>query len=200
MFDKPAVVPKIKLPMSLLRVFTAVNIPHDLKRQVLSSIHRFSSAHGIRFVDSTSLHLNLNFIGNVKDIEIPSICTAFSAALDDLGPFEVDLHGLGAFPELSRPRALWVGVQQGKDQLITLNKKFRDIIEDFGFLQEKRYTPHLTIGRAQKSNPQPDTILALKEEFDRVVFGTFNVKEVIVYNSIPEKSGPNYVPLATLKL
>jgi 2'-5' RNA ligase len=186
--------------MSMLRVFTAVTIPDSVKRIILSSIPKLPSEHGISFVDSQHLHLALNFIGNVKDTEIPELCSAFASALNDFSPFEIEMRGFNAFPDIRRPRVLWVGVEQGKEELVALNKKFRDIIEDFGFLQEKRYTPHLTIGRAQKTNPQPEIIQAIQTRVEKVVCETIQVKNVTVYNSLPEKSGPSSIPLATLKL
>lgn len=184
----------------MLRVFTAIKLPHSAVKRIVSSCAKFQADADLRFVESTGLHITLNFVGDVEDRETPALCKAFKNSINDVPDFGIQLHGLGAFPHKERPRVLWVGVREGHESLCTINERFRDVIEDFGFVQEKRYEPHVTIARTKNRSVQPDVLKDLTHSVERNDFDMFQAEEVIVFNSLLEKEGPTYVPLATIQL
>ena len=184
----------------MLRVFTAIQLPDAVIRKIVSACGRFAGSSGLKWVEPSGLHLTLNFVGDVEDREIPNLCTAFARNLDNLDPFPIQLQGMGAFPNFDRPRVLWLGVVEGEEPLVELNRRFRDIIEEYGFVQEKRFTPHVTLARTQKSNLAPNEITRMQQHFDRLNLDRFRASEVVVFNSLLEKKGPTYVRLSTMKL
>lgn len=186
--------------MSLLRVFAAIPIPESHQKKIGAVAKRFASRPNLRFVEPAAMHLTLNFIGDAEDRELPKLCRELSAALKSHSAFEIELTQLGAFPNFDRPRVFWVGVQRGSEELIEINSKFRDIIEDSGFLQEKRYLPHVTIARTQHRNVDGGLIEEMQASFNRLSLEPFSAKNVIVFNSLLEKKGPTYIRLATMSL
>lgn len=186
--------------MATLRVFTAIDLPAALSQKLDNSIQRQLIDPALRPVHRNSLHITLNFVGDVEDRETPELCRAFSRAIESEEDFQISLGGLGAFPNLERPRVLWLGVEQGEEELTVINQKLRDVIEDFGFVQEKRYKPHVTLARVQHRSVDSSIITSAKTRFEQLQWPTFSAESVIVYNSILEKEGPTYIRLATLPL
>jgi 2'-5' RNA ligase len=176
-----------------LRTFVAVALPDDLRARAISVARELSQfAPDVKWVEPESLHWTLNFLGNVEQREVGEICAAVAEAALEHAPFDLVLHGAGAFPSAERPRTLWLGVGQGREEIMALQASIERALEPLGFRGEaRRYTPHLTIGRPGRCEP-PQALaaeLANLADFDG---GTMAVDEVTVFSSELTRSGPLY--------
>ncbi len=64
-------------------------------------------------------------------------------------PFRVRLSGGGAFPTPERPRAIWLGVVEGRDALAEAARRLDAAIEPLGWPPEERpFRAHLTLARS----------------------------------------------------
>ncbi|MBI4949904.1 MAG: RNA 2',3'-cyclic phosphodiesterase [Deltaproteobacteria bacterium] len=107
---------------------------------------------GISWVKPASIHLTLKFLGEIDPAKADAIATALEYASKGIGPFEVKVSGLGAFPNMMNPRVLWAGIG-GNDALKRLSANIEDGLEPLGFEREGRpFTPHLTLCRVKSSN------------------------------------------------
>ncbi len=105
------------------------------------------------------------------------------------------MRGAGAFPTGDRPRTLWLGVGQGRDEIIALQGSIERALEPLGFRGEaRRYTPHLTIGRPGRGEP-PRALAAVLATMADFAGGTMLVDEVTIYSSELTREGPVYEPL-----
>jgi len=186
--------------MAKIKSFVAIKLPNQQKRKIRNVLNRFSSVRNLNLIETDGLHVTLNFVENVDDVEVPTLCKRIADASEEFLDFPVQLSGIGGFPNLEKPRVYWIGVDKGASTLTELNSSFRSVIEDMGFLQEQRYTPHVTIARAKQGPISPEKTDELKTAFERLEFEEFNVEEVIVFSSVAEKNGPVYVPLSTIRL
>ncbi|MFQ5883156.1 MAG: RNA 2',3'-cyclic phosphodiesterase, partial [Candidatus Methylomirabilales bacterium] len=60
------------------------------------------------------------------------------------------LAGLGTFPPKGRPRVVWVGVEQGAEEVVKLQGRVEEVLLPLGFPREERpFHPHLTLGRVK---------------------------------------------------
>ena len=112
-------------PPDVLRLFYAVPIPAEARARVGELIEHVQKGVGdgtarIRWVRVEGLHLTLRFLGATPAARQPALEAAADAVASADAPFEVGLSGGGAFPNLARPRSLWVGVAEGADRLATL--------------------------------------------------------------------------------
>jgi 2'-5' RNA ligase len=180
----------------ILRTFIAVAIPDDVRRRAVDVARQLAAvAPDVKWVEPASLHWTLNFLGNVEQREIGDVCAAVAEAALEHAPFDLALYGAGAFPSPDRPRTLWLGVGQGRDEIIALQAAIEKSLESLGFRGEaRRYTPHLTIGRPGRGGPPPALAaeLANLADFDG---GTMAVDEVTVFSSELTRNGPIYEPL-----
>jgi 2'-5' RNA ligase len=179
-----------------LRTFIAVSIPDDVRARALAAARQLAAvAPDVKWVEPQSLHWTLNFLGNVEQRETGEICAAVADAALEHEPFDLQVCGAGAFPTPDRPRTLWLGVGEGRDQMIALRASIEDSLESLGFRGEaRRYTPHLTIGRPGRGDAPPELAVELAAMAD-YNGGKMLVDEVTIFSSELTRQGPVYDPL-----
>jgi 2'-5' RNA ligase len=107
----------------------------------------------------------------------------------------VAAHGVGAFPDVRRPRTLWIGMQEGSEEMVALHDAIGKGLGQFGFREEaRRYRPHLTIGRV-RGEVGIDGLAARLAEHADLDCGLTTVGQVVVLSSELTRQGPIYEQL-----
>ena len=195
--------------MAKTRTFVAIELESSLSRRVAGLIDRLRPyAPSARWVEEENLHLTLLFLGELSDQEVAEACSDAEWAARANQPFSMRLAGAGAFPDLARPRALWLGVSEGADPLKRLQA---DLDEALGHLvakaENRPFIPHLTLARLNSSaggrrsnnrrgggtSPHLTEVLAGLADYDA---GEQKVSELNVYSSELRREGPEYHVLA----
>ena len=101
---------------------------------------------------------------------------------------------MGCFPDAKRPRVLWVGVEQGGERLCTIARAFEEGLAQYGFKKEKRFHPHLTLGRIKK----PCVVDAVLEK--SIATESFSVDMIVLFKSTLTPQGAVYEPIETFPL
>lgn len=136
------------------RLFIAVPIPGPARAAVeaLVAVVRAAAEPGVRdvrWVRMDGLHVTIRFLGPTLDEQVAGIIEAIDAAAARTAPFEVLLRGAGAFPSTARPRALWLGVDDGAAELAALAAAIGDGLASRGWPPTDRpFRAHLTLARA----------------------------------------------------
>ncbi len=187
---------------STLRTFIAIEISADVREQAGRLVGRLErSDANIKWVALKNLHLTLKFLGDVPTNETLEVCRAVERAVRGLAPFHVQLGGAGAFPSAARPRAVWIGVTEGADEMIRLHDALDKELSGLGYPAEQRkFRPHLTIGRARRGRGGGNDLPDLLEKNKDFPSGAMPVREVVVFSSQLESSGPVYTPLGRARL
>jgi 2'-5' RNA ligase len=186
-----------------IRTFIAVAASAEVRHGALKLISRLrlsDAAADVKWVAAENLHWTLQFLGDVDEREIPAVCDAVSMATSDLEPFEIEARGAGAFPSADRPRTLWIGAGQGGRPMTVLRAAIDRRLRKRGYRsEERRFVPHITLGRAgRKGHPKSlANQLAGLADYDA---GTMLVDEVTVYSSQLGPGGPTYDILARAPL
>jgi 2'-5' RNA ligase len=186
-----------------IRTFIAVATSPDVRQAALKLIGRLrlsENAREVKWVAAENLHWTLQFLGNLDEREIPTVCDAVSTAVAELDPFELEARGAGAFPAADRPRTLWIGAGQGERAICVLHSAIERRLKKRGFRGEQRkFVPHITIGRAGRA-AHPRSLsddLSTLADYDA---GTMLVDEVTVYASELKSDGPEYRVLSRAAL
>ncbi|WP_425618560.1 RNA 2',3'-cyclic phosphodiesterase [Anatilimnocola sp. NA78] len=186
--------------MQRIRAFIAVELARSVTGRAKSLIEKLKTEDvDVHWVQLTQMHLTLKFLGNVADDEIPNICNVVAAAAAEIEPFEIICRGLGGFPNSRDARTLWIGIEQGKEELRELQATIDNALSNkLGFSKEQKgFTPHLTIGRVKGGTPEGMAALATKlseqAQFDADLSV---VEEAIIFASFLGRSGPTYEALA----
>ncbi len=186
--------------LNKMRTFVAVELIADLKKKIeelQNPLKRIST--DVSWVKPGNVHATLKFLGEVPVEKIEKVFEGTKTALEGMKVFKLSLKDLGCFPNMKRPRVVWIGVDKGKQELSLLQKKIEDEMGKIGFPKEDReFSPHLTIGRVKS----PKNIDKLTELIKNTSFQTeeIEIKEVVVMKSELYPAGAIYTPLKKINL
>ena len=104
-----------------------------------------------------NLHLTLRFLGETDDAQRARVHAGLAAATAEQASLRLAVNGLGCFPNFRRPNIVWLGFQGDVRRLGQLQTQIEAAVQAAGFAAEARaFSPHLTIGRAQRSASPTD--------------------------------------------
>lgn len=107
---------------------------------------------GLRWVALSNLHFTLRFFGDLTRDEIARASTVLDEVASGTVPFELELSGVGVFPNWKRPRVLWVGSGRGGPVLEALARSLERGFRDARLgKSDKKFVAHLTLGRWRDS-------------------------------------------------
>jgi len=179
--------------MSSVRTFVAVEIP-DAVRQRIAELQERLKQHRARisWTRPGNVHLTLKFLGNVAEERLGAVMDAVERASAGIEPFRARVHQVGGFPNLRRPRVLWVGLD-ADPRLTRLAGEIDAALGELGFPREtRRFSPHLTIGRVKGSLSREVSEALASTSFDG---GEMTVAEVVVMKSDLKPTGAVYTAL-----
>jgi RNA 2',3'-cyclic 3'-phosphodiesterase len=186
--------------MGKIRTFVAIELPGELKQAVDKLIVGLKPfGPDVRWVRAANLHFTLRFLGDVEQNDIAKLGEQIKRQLSGLPSFRIKLAGLGCFPNMRRPRVVWVGADGALDSLKALAGRVETACIECGFGKgDKPFSPHLTIGRIKDSRG----LEPLVKRLEAVQFSSaeFTVEQVIIFKSDLSPRGPTYTPLAKLDL
>jgi 2'-5' RNA ligase len=183
-----------------LRTFIAVEISDAVRAKAVELIEILRGT-GAKWVEPHNLHLTLQFLGDVSEKQIPGVCKAVARGAGEVPPFPLTIHGAGAFPNFSKPRTVWIGAEEGSEQMANLHDRVAFALAELGFRDEERhFQPHLTIGRVKFGKADFPSLAALLRYHKDFSAGAFEVEEAVVFSSRLERGGPIYEKLATARL
>jgi 2'-5' RNA ligase len=191
-----------------MRTFVAVNVSSGTTKAAQRMMRQIDETEiGAKCVRTSSMHIALKFLGEVQIEETPEICKAVGRAAQGMLSFMIECGGLDAFPERSRPRTVWMGVQTGVTALRQLQQRVDDETRHIGYHGETRqFHPHLTLARIRSTAEQANPLQAIFSKYPvdsdstTVVTTETWVDEVIVYASIMERGTPSYEVLGRSRL
>lgn len=188
--------------MARIKTFIAVKASQRVTNNVSSVVSRLAARNDqYNWVEPESLHVTLNYVGAVVDVELPELCKLIKQAIEPHSPFELSLHGVSGFPNVEQPRVLWIGVDEGKEALGALYRSLEDVLHHWGINKERNpFMPHMTLGRVGRAGRWNEELLELVHKLRNHDGGFCQVNEVIVYSSYRERGAPSYTPMATLRL
>jgi len=132
-----------------VRSFIAIDLPENIKSEIRQLQEDFrKSFPRFKWVLITSIHLTLKFLGNVADNQLDPIRKELQKIAEEQPAFRLSLKETGLFPDMRRPRVVWVGLGDDIEALSHLQKRIDSALTPLGFVPEKRaFTPHLTLAR-----------------------------------------------------
>ncbi len=199
------------------RTFIAISVkPEPALRELFAELREKFRYERIRWMNIDRLHLTLVFIAHtsceaekqVNEAIVQTLGT-FNAGNNTKtnietfpgqnvlgGSFAMSLRQLGVFPGISRPRVLWLGLEDA-GQLKRFREELVNMLLAAGlvFDNEKKFVPHLTIARIRYMN---DTGLLkdLLEKYKGTSFQPFVPDRIQYFESILKAEGAEYKLLA----
>jgi len=188
-----------------LRLFIAISTPEPIKSEI-SKVQQFLretlAGSRISWSNPEQIHLTLRFLGKVAAAHLPDLVLATRLSAEKFASLNLCAVGIGCFPNLRRPRVIWVGEQDESKQLLDLQKQIQTATQPFtSEPADDRFHPHLTLGRVKemragdaKALEKQATILQQK------VFGSWQAHEIEIMRSELSPKGARHTCLAAIPL
>ena len=185
-----------------VRAFVAVRMNEQVEESVAKTIDDLRHPHdGVRWVPRANLHITLKFLGpSVDSHRLQQLTGGLRQLATKTAPFEVAAVGVGAFPNLEHPRAIWVGLHSVEaGALAALAARLETVAAEYGFEREKRrWSGHLTIGRVRDTHHLGAATREALEAAKETEFGGSKIESITLYRSHLGPEAASYEALATL--
>ena len=204
---------------STVRAFVAIDISLDVRRVAKKKLAPLQREFpDVKWINDDDFHVTLKFLGpNVPVVELHKLISALNRACRNVEQFDLVFEGLGAFPDATNPRTIWIGVADGVDELRDLATRIDVELEKLGYPVEGRaFSPHLTIARSRRRDRDDNSVRDSRNDDDRredaptlvdriddfsdFYWGCCPVDRVVLYSSELERNGAKYEPLASIEL
>lgn len=185
-----------------IRTFIGVEIGEKSRAQTGNFSKKLMDLNtDIKWEPPHKYHITLKFLDEILNEEVNDICLRVQRAVQDFPPFTLGLRGAGAFPNVDKPRTVWVGVSEGKDEITELARRVDAAMQQIGFPRElKPFAPHVTLGRLRRATPALADLSAMLKQYENIDLGKSYIRSVTVFASHMARSGSSYTTLATCPL
>ena len=173
-----------------MRTFIAVEVPAPVRDTISRQVDHFKRMNlPVRWVACRNLHITLKFLGEINESTRQEMLPILTESVSHHHPFTMTLKDIGCFPHPRRARVLWIGVERGADEVTEFAQEVEEALTQCGFPREKRFHPHLTIGRVKK----PCSVEAILSQ--ETLAEPFRVDALVLFKSTLTPQGAVYEAL-----
>ncbi|AWR95085.1 RNA 2',3'-cyclic phosphodiesterase [Acidianus brierleyi] len=180
-----------------MRLFIAVEIKQI--PTILSLINSIKQTNAdVKLVDPENIHLTLAFLGEVEDLKLSRIEDSMNSV--KFSKFNIVLRGTGAFPSISRPRVVWIGIEKGFNNMKDIRAQLVSNLKLNGIKPEddKEFVPHITIGRVKGPRNLSELSSFIIKNANEL-YGEMEVNEIKLFKSTLTPKGPIYEVLYAIR-
>jgi len=183
------------------RIFIAINLPEDIKKQFVSYQGKWPELP-IRWTRRENLHITLFFLGFVSDEELLEVCKITKETALKNQSFSINLNRICYGPPKKPPRMVWIEGKKSKEFTFLRNNLEKSLMgsEKVHFSSEDRaFSPHITLGRIRTwewKEIEPEEKSEVNEEINL----GFEVNSIEVMESQLKKGGAEYIVLESCLL
>lgn len=109
--------------------------------------------HGIsvRWEDPAKLHLTLRFLGDIGIGHIDELAGVLNRLKFDFEKINFEACNIGFFPNQKFPNVVYIGLEEIGENSAKLVGFIDKIVYNFGVKPDKRFVPHITLGRFSRN-------------------------------------------------
>lgn len=183
--------------MNTIRCFIAIEIEDNTTLMNILKLKKEITSLDLdmKLVEDENIHLTIRFLGEISQESLKSIKHILLDVGNIFNKFEIEVKGIGAFPSISKPRVLWIGISKSSEYLYNISrfieneimkKRLTDVHKD-----EHSFHPHITLARI-KSYKNIHMLHELYNYYNNYVFGVSPVTKIKLKQSILRPQGPIY--------
>ena len=147
----------------------------------------------LSLVKPQNIHITLRFLGDITPSMVDKIDKEMQSII--FKPFDVEIKGVGAFPNLRYARVVWAGIQEGGEELSRIFAQLEPWLRSLGFAPDsKGFSPHLTIARVRGGRNKLELAKCVTE-MSTFEFGRVRAECLRLKKSFLTPQGPIYSTL-----
>ena len=181
------------------RLFIAIRLPEPVLKalgDLSAELADLWDEDAVRWVKPQNMHLTLRFLGDAESHQLPELISGLDEIFQGVVGFDLRLAELGCFPNVRRPRVIWIGIQDEAGILENLQQLIEAMVGAQGWPKETRkFRPHLTLGHLrERASPPRQNWLLESRKLD------FRVAAVELIESKLYPSGARYTTVSKSEL
>lgn len=142
-----------------MRAFISINIDGSTKKKISDiqnkvkdevSVINKDFLKSISWTEKEKFHLTLFFIGEVKGDKLKEIDNCLTNIGASLNEIRFDFKCINAFPKLRYPGVLIIELLNKDKKVTELYERINESLKSAGFLNDKLFYPHITLGRVKR--------------------------------------------------
>ena len=175
------------------RLFIALPILEKTRLEIVQGILADGSVKKmpVRWSSVQNLHLTLQFLGDVEEKRIPVLKQILNRLCTTGSEEYLTFTNIGAFPGTINPRVIWIGIKEN-DTLRKIQRHLTQVLIRNEFTaDQKKFKPHLTLGRVKENAAVPaDMIACLEDLRGKVDLSASPLDRVTLFESQLKPGGP----------
>lgn len=182
-----------------MRLFYGIQLPEEIRETLADLILHLQSyiPTGIKWIEKENLHLTFQFIGEVQPTKLADLETCFLSSISSCESTNFKFEAIEVVP-LKDPHLIWISLSSDKNDFSQAIKNLRNQLNQDGFnLDNKDFTPHITLGRIKNNLMKPQVDFILNTELNKE---EFYINEIALFESNLTKRGAIYRILKTYNL
>jgi len=172
-----------------MRLFIGIKLSEQVREKLCEICRDLKEgASQMKWVKEDNVHITLKFLGETEKRD--QIIDILEKKISSSG-FTLNFTGLGKFGRGEELRVLWAGIDHS-DGLNSLFNEIESLLDPLGFPKEqRRFSPHITLGRNKYGKVQQDLITEI-EKLSDYHFGEQDITSFQLLSSTLTLSGPIY--------
>jgi len=178
--------------MELIRSFVAFDIGEAAVLRNLAKVQDTLLRTGadLKLVKPENIHITLRFLGDVTAEMVDRIHGEMEMV--QFQPFEVNVKGVGVFPNPKHISVVWAGIRQGVNEHRAIFDQLEPKLRALGFTPDsKGFSPHLTIARVRTGRNR-DALAEQLWTLEGFDFGMVKAECLRLKKSVLTPQGPIY--------
>jgi 2'-5' RNA ligase len=175
-----------------MRAFIALEISDSKVLDSIVAFQRELSATGadLKTVERENLHFTVKFLGEITLGQAREVDERLKRLR--LGRADVEVRGVGAFPNISRPSVIWAGVPPAHEERVRpIAQGTIAALEGIGESDKRPFAAHVTMARVRSVGRIGELTSVLRSNSDRS-FGEIRLAELKLKSSVLGPRGPTY--------
>jgi RNA 2',3'-cyclic 3'-phosphodiesterase len=185
-----------------MRAFISLYPGIDAANELLKTQREFRDLLGerearkIKWETSEKFHITMFFIGEIDNKKAKEICNDFGKMQGNMtGKIFCESSNLSAFPNTRNPRVIICEAKNKNGKIFKLNDVIVKTLEIHGFRQDKKFHPHITLGRVKKDrNVDIECIEDIKFSL------SFEIEEMLFMESVLKSEGAVHTAIEKFRL
>lgn len=189
-----------------MRTFISLNPDIDAKKKISEiqirlkekiSIINKSFLDSVKWESEFNFHMTLFFIGEVNEDDLNKIRNSLNVIEKELNTSETEFtyKGIDAFPKLKFPRVIILDLINKDGKVFELSERINSALKKYGFISDKKFHPHITLGRVKRDRKIDLTNIRDSVSSDL----SFKVNSFCLMKSELKSSGAEYSVLEEYK-
>ncbi len=136
------------------RLFLALVPEFDIKNMLTGAQDRLKvllDAYYVRWEDPGKFHMTLRFLGDIDDNRIHPMGNVLDRIRFGFEELRFRTFEIGFFPNKKYPNVVYAGFKEQTSDSIELIGSIDSMMQNFGVKPDKRFVPHITLGRFDRS-------------------------------------------------